>query len=245
MRPFFLVLFAIKTCKALRGTLPAMPETVSAQLLLLCLKFSLNCELATDSSPSFESDTVPIAPPSSAPVASESAAVHPTPNGAVELNPLPVGFGKYGGNLELSLAPHHALIASLAYFDAGNYFNGPQAELGYRFYFYRRTLSGPFVGLGVMAAPFQYHPDPDSNCGGGFGSCPQEESTFLYGAAFDAGWQWIIRDWLLLGVGAGVAVQHAAPRKYELYQSDLTDIAEYALDSGVHLRGLGTVGIVF
>jgi hypothetical protein len=152
---------------------------VSAPILLLCLKFALNCELASDSPQSFESDTVPIWPPNSEPTASESAAAHPTPNGALEVNPLPVGFGKYGGNLELSLAPHQALIASLAYFDAGNYFSGPQAELGYRVYFYRRTLSGPFVGLGVMAAPFQYHPDPDSSCNGGLGSCPQEESTFL------------------------------------------------------------------
>ena len=209
---------------------------MSVPIALLCLKIGLSCGLALDSSASFEGDSVPLVPRESARSESASTTSPPDPSNAVELNPLPVMFGKFGGNIEISLAPHQALIVSPAYFSYGNYFYGPEAELGYRFYFDRRPLSGPFVGLGVMGAAFRYHLD----------SIPQDDdSTFLYGATFEAGWQWVLKNRVLLGLGAGLIVQHAAPRKRKLYESDFTSIAELTLDSGLHPRALFTVGIAF
>ncbi|HEX3849451.1 MAG TPA: DUF3575 domain-containing protein, partial [Polyangiaceae bacterium] len=172
---------------------------------LLCLKFG--CALAANSAQWPDDDSVSPSPtPELGPEIAPSPAV---PHGAIELNPLPVIFGKLGGNIEIALATHHALILSPAYFDA-DYFHGPELEIGYRYYFFQRTLSGPFVGLGIMGAAFQYHREPGSDCGPGGESCSGAyEPTQLYGATIEAGWQWIIRDWLLLGVGGGLEAQHA------------------------------------
>jgi hypothetical protein len=162
----------------------------------------------------------------------------------LELNPLPVGFGKIGGNIEVSLAPHHVLLLSPAYF-APSYFRGPEAELGYRFYFSQRALRGPFIGVSVLGAAFWYRREPSATCGSNGESCAGDyESTLLFGATLEAGWQWIVRDWLLLGVGAGVEAQHARARKYEVYQGDFTKLTEFFIDSGVQPRVLGTIGIV-
>ena len=214
---------------------------MSAPVVLLCLKFGLDRALAQ----SFEGDAVPPAPQASAEFVPEPDGAPAQPSGAVELNALPLFFGKFSSNLEISLASHHALIISPAYF-AASYFRGPEAELGYRFYFYQRPLSGPFVGVAILGAAFQYRREPGLNCGPGAQSCAGHyESTLLYGATFEAGWQWIVRDWLLLGVGAGVEAQHAQARKYDVYGGDFTDITKVFVDSGVQPRVLATVGVVF
>jgi hypothetical protein len=211
----------------------------------MVLEDRVGLRIALDSSVSLERDTVRLMPPESARSESASTTSPPDPSNAVELNPLPmIGFGKFGGNIEISLAPQQVLIVSPAYFSYGDYFYGPEAELGYRFYFDQRPLSGPFVGLGVMGAAFLYHPDAD--CGAGVASCSRaDQSTFLYGATVEAGWQWVLRSRILLGLGLGLIMQHAAPRTRRLYQSDFTSIAELTLDSGVRPRGLFTVGIAF
>lgn len=208
---------------------------MSVSVAAFCLNLSLGCGFAADTPASLERDSVPLAPRS-------EAQANARPSGALELNPLPVMFGKFGGNLELALAPHHALIVSPAYFSVTNYFHGPEAELGYRFYFRERTLSGPFVGLGVLGGAFQYHADSGS-CGAA-GCSSEEPSTFVLGGTFELGWQWIV-DKLVLGVGAGLAAQYGAPRTRPLYESDFTNIAELALDSGILPRALGSVGVVF
>lgn len=209
---------------------------MSLALAAFCLNLSVGCGFAQGGPPSLEHDSVPLSPRSEAPTKARR-------NGALELNPLPVVFGKFGGNLELALAPHHALVVSPAYFSFTNYFHGPEAELGYRYYFREAMLSGPFVGLGALGGVFQYHPDSGS-CGSA--SCSAEEpSTFVLGGTFELGWQWIVWDKLVLGVGGGLAAQYGAPRNPRLYESDFTNIAELALDSGILPRALGSVGVVF
>jgi Protein of unknown function (DUF3575) len=217
---------------------------VLTSALLLCLQFDFSCRAAAEPS-SLKADSVPLSPHVSATAAPESDTPEPKPSGALELNPLPVVYGKFGGNVEIALAPHQALVISPAYYSFGNYFHGPEAELGYRYYFRERTLSGPFVGLGVMGGAFQYHPD-SGNCGAGAAGCSTEDQgTFVLGGTFEVGWQWIVRDTLLLGIGAGLAAQYGAPRSRQLYESDFTNIAELVLDSGVRPRVLGTIGVVF
>jgi hypothetical protein len=164
------------------------------------------------------------------------------PTAALELNPLPVGFGKVGGNLEFVLAAHHALIFCPAYF-AATAFHGPEGEAGYRFYFSPRTLSGPFLGVGIMGAAFSYLHEA-SDCPQGQVCLTRFDSTRLYGATVEFGTQWIVKDWFLLGVGGGFIFQHATRRQYELYGDDFSNQAEWVLDSGVRPRVLFSVGVV-
>jgi hypothetical protein len=208
---------------------------MSVAVAAFCLNLSVGCGFAADAPASFERDSVPLAP--------RSEPAQARPSGALELNPLPVMFGKFGGNLELALAPHHALVISPAYFSFTNYFHGPEAELGYRYYLHEGTLGGPFVGLGALGGAFQYHAEP-GNCGPA-GCSTAEPNTFVLGGTFELGWQWIVWDELVLGVGAGFAAQYGAPRTRPLYQSDFTNIAERALDSGILPRVLGSIGVVF
>jgi hypothetical protein len=216
---------------------------VDVALALLCSKLALGGGSAIESPQSFASDSVTLAPQ---PDDLEFAGPPAEPSLALELNPMPIEFAKFGGNLELPLGTHHALIMSPAYYAFDPYFHGPVFEAGYRYFFSKRALRGLFLGVGGMAGFFQYEPDQyEGACGASAHPCPNEAATHVYGATLEVGWQWIARDWLLLGVGGGLAVQYAAPRKYDLHGSDLTSLAELVLDSGIRPRALGTVGVVF
>lgn len=176
----------------------------------------------------------------SAALTSDTEGASESIHGAIELNPLAVFVAKFGGNVEILPGSHHALIGSLAGQDTGNYFQGVVAEAGYRYYTRPHTLAGPFLDASLMASWFSYRTNRE-----GPAEYVSQDDTFGYGIAFDAGYQWIAFDRILIGAGGGLMVQHFKPRKYELYQSDFTSIAELFMDSGVRPRVLATMGVTF
>ncbi|MGH7280378.1 MAG: hypothetical protein ACRELY_02555 [Polyangiaceae bacterium] len=131
---------------------------------------------------------------------------------ALTLNPIPMIVGRFGANLELMLASHHAVVASgfvQTYSSAVMHVIVPQAdmsnlpsplfggELGYRLYSGSEGPSGLFVGPSLVMMPFAYpHVGSDLRA---------EMVAFeTYGAALDVGAQAVIGSGLTIGCGVGV-----------------------------------------
>ncbi len=132
---------------------------------------------------------------------------------AVTLNLLAVAMDRYGANLELSPAPHHA-VAGSAYYQslpiwAVRAIAGQDAikdrgatsfggELGYRYYTGRRGADGFFVGGSFVAMPLAY-PRVSTD----FRSI-ELRHFIATGAALDIGVQKVFGSGFTLGGGAGV-----------------------------------------
>jgi hypothetical protein len=159
---------------------------------------------------------------------------------SLELNPLAFFAAKIGGNVEIWIAPHHALTLSPAAQLFGPDFSGFTAETGYRYYSKADALAGFFLGVSIGGGWFSYEPNNAST-----DAVPDEARTSVYGAAVDVGYQWLISQWFLVSLGAGVLVQHGAKREYELHGGDFTHVAELFLNSGVRPRVLVSTGVAF
>ena len=143
---------------------------------------------------------------------------------SIRLNPLPIFVGRLSADLELMLAPHHALVLNgnitfhkvaferndntlgygLGYSsDASGGFGG---EVGYH-YWVRRHLAGIYLG-------------PSLILGATLPSAPAGAKAFAYyGGAFDVGYQYLFPNGFTLNGGGGImilgasgATAHAAPR---------------------------------
>ena len=127
---------------------------------------------------------------------------------ALSLNPLALGIGRAGVNVELALAPHHELVVSgFGGMRWTNYVGGDTVvtrptfggELGYRYLFGRRAFEGAFVGASALWE--RVVPDDDAY------------GTMLLGGALDVGGQIVTKGGVLLGAGLGVQyTASTAPR---------------------------------
>lgn len=159
---------------------------------------------------------------------------------AIELNPLPIYFGRLSANLQYMPAMHHAIILSpqithvsndIALTGGSNVsqtFTGFGGEVGYRYYTGHRGLDGVFVGPSLVLGFY--------NAG-----LPNGDQAFTtLGVAVDAGVKTVIFDNVSVGAGAGiqwVKVSHDF--------NDLPTRSEMAIGAGVKPRILAEVGYAF
>jgi hypothetical protein len=133
---------------------------------------------------------------------------------ALTINPVPLASGRLSGNVEVLLAPHHALIASpnllFLHVDRGGRYSvvsealGFSArtsasfgvELGYHYYWrWQRVLAGPFVGPSLLAGV-----TTDASVG------DASHAQGYWGIAADAGWQEVLSGGLTIGAGVGLGL---------------------------------------
>lgn len=159
-------------------------------------------------------------PPPPSPVFSSTPIDQPesAPEGAVQkrvaitLNPMPMAIGRFGGNVEVLAAPHHAFIGSffVQSYPTGilqmlmpsvKLGEGPKplvgGEVGYRYYTGRASPSGLFVGPSFVAMPFAY-PRVNENLDA------ELVAFHAYGAALDFGAQLVTSGGFTFGGGLGV-----------------------------------------
>lgn len=131
-------------------------------------------------------------------------AAPPTRRIAISYAPLTLMLQRYGGNVELLLASHHALGVSAYYAyartneDTNNVFRGVGGELGYRWYAGENGPRGFYVGPSALLGRFE--------------AVPAQGATVAYwnvGGALDLGWQALVADRVLFGLGVGL--QYTAP----------------------------------
>lgn len=128
----------------------------------------------------------------------------PTRRLAISYNPLTLMLQRYGGNVEVLLASHHALGVSAYYAhartneDTNNVFRGVGGELGYRWYAGDNGPRGFYVGPSLLLGRFEAVPARGDSV-----------SFWNVGGAMDLGWQALVADRVLFGLGAGL--QYSAP----------------------------------
>jgi hypothetical protein len=162
---------------------------------------------------------------------------------ALEFNPLALLIQRISGTIELAPADHHALELSAYYFypataaftNPGGQevpsqrFAGFGGELGYRYYWKGGGLRGPFIGPSVIAAWGK------ATAGNG-----TETSFGDFGFAADVGYQALVAERCVVGLGAGV--------QYVVATRSIPDQqmpANVYANSGVQPRLLFALGYAF
>ncbi|HEX7602236.1 MAG TPA: DUF3575 domain-containing protein [Polyangiaceae bacterium] len=131
-------------------------------------------------------------------------AAPPTRRFAISYDPLTLMLQRYGGNVEALLASHHVLGVSAYYAyahtneDTNNVFRGVGGELGYRWYAGDNGPRGFYVGPSLLLGRFEAVPARGDSV-----------SYWNVGGAMDLGWQALVADRVLFGLGAGL--QYSAP----------------------------------
>jgi hypothetical protein len=172
--------------------------------------------LSPASSPRPIGSTNDAPPPVALPVVPQEAPVReqaaPWTRVTLTLNPAPMAFGRYGGNVEVMAATHHAIVLSgyvqtfpawmVRHLAPSNVEIGegppsrPGGEIGYRFYSGRRGASGLFAGPSAVAMPIVY-PRVGQDLRA------EVVSFTAYGAALDLGAQAILDGGFTIGGGVG------------------------------------------
>jgi hypothetical protein len=154
---------------------------------------------------------------------------------AVSYNPLTLQLSRLSANLEIALGSHHIFEASpfFAYTrtnsDSNNVFSGVGAELGYRYYFGEGGMRGLYVGPAVLLGFYSAQ------------AATGQSTTFQnFGGALDVGYQAIVADRVVLGLGTGV--QYTVPTLTFLPQELPASV--YAV-RGLRPRLLFAVGVAF
>lgn len=154
---------------------------------------------------------------------------------ALSYNPLTLMLQRYGGNVELLLASHHALGVSAYYAyartneDTNNVFRGVGGEVGYRWYSGENGPRGFYVGPSFLLGRFE--------------AIPSRGSATVYenlGGALDLGWQALVADRVLVGLGAGL--QYTAPTA-SLPQQEVS--ASVYANAGLRPRLTFALGVAF
>lgn len=151
----------------------------------------------------------------------------PKPDGVqravtLSVNPLPIVAGRYGANLEIVAAPHHAIVASgfvqtfprgmieLLVPSGAEIANGPASlpggELGYRLYTSGASASGMFVGPSLVLMPIAYPRVRED-------LKVDIDTQHAYGAALDVGAQLVTSSGFTVGGGLGAMVLAYTPPK--------------------------------
>jgi hypothetical protein len=139
----------------------------------------------------------------------------PMKNLALEANPLAIAVGRYSLTLEVMLAPHHAIeITPYVYFavPAGNTeVDAYGGEIGYRYYTGRHGPEGWFLGGSLGFGAFEYQHIAPTVRRASDGLLLDDSVTTQYdqvSAAIDAGYQVILQEHVVVGVGAGVEYRY-------------------------------------
>jgi hypothetical protein len=130
----------------------------------------------------------------------------------LELTPLDWLFNQAGLTFEIVPVKHHALVLRGYYFtlktdpdaDFGrtNLFQGVGGEIGWRYYTSENGPRGVFVGPSLIGGFFHAKSGGDTN--------PDVSANFgSYGFAVDGGYQAIVADRVVIGIGAGVQYARA------------------------------------
>lgn len=130
---------------------------------------------------------------------------------AVTLDPLPLLWGRIGANVELLVAPHHALVGSAhvllsnvnrggilaqAFGFAQKTSSGAGAEVGYHYWWYwSRSLQGPFFGPSLLVG---------STTNATVGGVPDAQT--YWGVSVDAGEQAVLAGGFTAGAGIGLGL---------------------------------------
>lgn len=155
---------------------------------------------------------------------------------AITYNPLTIQLERISANLEVVFASHHALVLTPFYATTttnedsfNNRFRGFGGEIGYRHYSGEDGPRGLFIGPSLLV--------------GSYDAIPMNGDTkhfFNFGAAFDVGYQAILADRWVVGLGGGL--QYTVPTvtfpKQELVASVYTD-------RGLRPRLLLSLGVAF
>jgi hypothetical protein len=134
---------------------------------------------------------------------------------ALTLNPLGLFWGRLSANVEVLLAPHHAVIASPNVLVAnatrsgtlGEGFGFAQrdsgsigVELGYHYWWYwRRSLRGPFLGPSLLLGS-----TTNASVGNPAGA------QAYWGVALDVGEQEVLPGGFTIGAGLGLGIVRMA-----------------------------------
>jgi hypothetical protein len=171
---------------------------------------------------------------------------------AVEITPLGLFVGHYGGALEIVPAPHHGLVLSAYYarVESGdrqflqpdpnnpiaiptNRYTGVGGEIGYRYYFGRLGPHGLYVGPSFLVG--SYTADI-----AGVTAARSSVGYHDIGGALDLGYQALFGP-VVVGIGAGVQYVHvdtSLPWSNDLY-------TEVSTRSAVRPRASFTLGVAF
>jgi Protein of unknown function (DUF3575) len=134
---------------------------------------------------------------------------------AIEANPLAIAIGRFSMNLEYMVAPHHAVeISPYVFFavpGANSEVDAYGGEIGYRYYTGKYGPEGWFLGGSLAFGTFTYqHNAPTvTRASDGLlldGSVNTEYDSL--GGAIDAGYQIILQEHVVVGLGAGVEYRY-------------------------------------
>lgn len=159
----------------------------------------------------------------------------PTRHFAVYVNPLSLVVDRYGGSIEVLLASHHAIEAGAYYVysatnsDTNNVFSGVGGELGYRFYLGKNGFRGFYAGPSFLIAALEATPQTGASV-----------SFVNLGGALDIGWEALVVDRVLVGLGVG-AQYTAATKSFPAQQ---IPASVYAND-GIRPRVSVAIGVAF
>jgi hypothetical protein len=156
---------------------------------------------------------------------------------ALSFNPGAFFIGHYGGQVEYSPMPHHALVVSLAYVSASTSdsprsttpnIKGFASEVGWRLYSGSSGPVGAFFGPSLVGGIYV---DPATN--------QSESKPFtILGGALDAGFQARLGSWVLLGAGLGVQTNTVSVQ----HRDSLDGKAVYTTHDGILPRALLSLG---
>jgi hypothetical protein len=129
---------------------------------------------------------------------------------AVEMNPLAMAIGLFSMNVEVVPTEHHALVITPHYYYAvpgrDDSLTGGGFEAGYRYYTGHYGPHGFFVGGSFMFGAYQYiHGTTVDVPGFNVASSAAWDS---YGAAIDTGYQMLINEHIVVGLGIGAQYRY-------------------------------------
>ncbi len=191
----------------------------------------------------------PAAPPASATAPVDVVVAEASPPRrvvALEWNPVALFIDRLSATIEIAPVDHHVLVLSPYYFNTrtasfpglsagapvahlSQRFEGVGGEIGYRYYAGYGGPRGFFAGPSFIIAGLK--------ATDGVGS---ETSLMDYGVALDVGWQALVADDWVIGLGGGA--------QYSFTSKSVPDQqapAAYYANAGVHPRALAALGYAF
>jgi hypothetical protein len=134
---------------------------------------------------------------------------------ALEANPLAIGIGRFSMTLEYMLAPHHAIeISPYVFFavpSANTEVDAYGGEIGYRYYTGKHGPEGWFLGGSFAFGTFDYQHNAPTVNRASDGLLLDESVNTQYdsiGGAIDAGYQLLLQEHVVVGLGAGVEYRY-------------------------------------
>ena len=154
----------------------------------------------------------------------------------IAYNPFTLQASRYGANVELLLASHHVVAGTLYWASTvtnedsfNNRFRGIGGELGYRYYTGHDGPRGIFIGPSFLLGSFEAIPARGAST-----------SFENYGLALDVGYQALVADRWVVGLGGGLQYN----RPSTTFPQQELPASVYA-NPGVRPRLLLALGVAF